>query len=76
MKTYTEIIFHLNILADEYVQYYNGTAKYVATKSVDGRSIRFPVNILQPYLTHSGVSGKFSMRYDENNKFVSIKKIN
>ena len=75
MNDCTEIIFHLNISADEYVRYYNGTAKYVITKSLDGRSIQFPVNILQSYLTHDGVSGTFSLRHDEDNKFIGIEKI-
>ena len=75
MDTCTDIIFHLNITADEYVRVYSGTAKYVITKSVDGKSIQFPANILQPYLTHDGVSGRFAMKYDKNNKFVSIQKI-
>ena len=76
MKEYTEIIFHLELSADEYVRYYNGTAKYVVTKSIDGKRIQFPVNILQSYITHEGISGRFSLKYDENNKFVSIHKIN
>ena len=75
MGACTDIVFHLNITADEYVRVYSGTAKYVITKSIDGKSIKFPVNILQPYLTHDGVSGMFSLKYDKNNKFISIQKI-
>lgn len=75
MRKHTEIFFQLEISADEYLRYYNGTAKYVVTKSIDGRKVRFPVNILQSYITHDGISGRFSLKYDENNKFVSIQKI-
>lgn len=75
MKKHTEIFFQLEISADEYLRYYNGTAKYVVTKSIDGRKVQFPVNILQSYITHDGISGRFSLKYDENNKFVSIQKI-
>ncbi|MCK4950799.1 MAG: DUF2835 family protein, partial [Gammaproteobacteria bacterium] len=38
MGTCTDIVFHLNITADEYVRVYSGTAKYVITKSIDGKS--------------------------------------
>lgn len=75
MKSYTEIIFQLEISADEYVRYYKGTAKTVVTQSIDGKKVQFPVNILQSYITHNGISGMFSLKYDENNKYVSIQKI-
>ena len=69
------IRFSLSISADEFVRYYQGTGKFVHTRGIDGRTVRFPANILQPYVTHSGVHGHFVMYYDENNKFVKLEKL-
>jgi hypothetical protein len=70
-----QIRFSLNISADEYVRYYRGSAKYVRARSSDGKTVRFPANILQPYLTHDGIHGHYVMHYDENNKFLKLEKI-
>ncbi len=70
-----DIIVALDIPADEYVRVYQGTAKYVVARSQDGRTVRFPVNILQRFLTRDGIQGVFRLRHDANNKFVSIERI-
>ncbi len=70
-----DIIVALDISADEYVRVYQGTAKYVVAKSHDGRTVRFPVNILQRFLTHDGIQGVFMLRHDANHKFVSIERL-
>lgn len=70
-----ELRFHLNISADEYSRYYRGTARFVHARSVDGRTVRFPINVLQPHLTHEGVHGEFILYFDHNNKFIRLDKI-
>lgn len=66
------IRFYLDISPDDYIAYYKGTAKNVLTKSIDGRSIKFPANILQRFLTHNGIKGLFELRYDDNGKYSDI----
>lgn len=75
MNSNNEVVFSLNISADDYLYYYKGKAKYVLTISQDGRKIKFPANALQSFLTHEGVSGRFRLRFDANNKLISIDKI-
>ncbi len=70
-----DIVVTLNIPADEYVRVYQGSAKYVVARSQDGRTVQFPVNILQPFLTREGIHGVFVLRHDANNKFVSIERL-
>jgi len=70
-----EVIFSLHISADDYLYYYKGKAKYVLTKSRDGRNIKFPADALRRFLTHDGVFGQFRLRFDENHKLISIEKI-
>ena len=69
------IRFRLTISALEYQQYYAGSIKAVVTRSIDGRTVRFPANILQQFLTREGISGEFVMVYDDNNKFQEIKRL-
>ncbi|HEY4731772.1 MAG TPA: DUF2835 domain-containing protein [Gammaproteobacteria bacterium] len=75
MNNQREIIFSLNISADDYLEYYKGRAKHVLAQSQDGRSVRFPANALQKFLTHDGVHGRFRLLFDENHKLTGIEKI-
>lgn len=70
-----EIRFILDIPADTLLQYYRGAAASVRARSVDGRTVQFPVNVLQPYVTHEGVRGEFVLCFDDNHRFVSIRKL-
>lgn len=67
-----EIRFRLNLSSEEFLAYYQGVARDVVTRSLDGRTVRFPANALRPYVTHEGVRGVFALRYDENNKLVEL----
>ena len=69
------IRFHLNIPAETYRQYYQGRVNEVQVRSLDGQNLRFPAAILRPYLSHVGVSGLFELEFDENQRFVSLKRL-
>ena len=65
----------LHIPAHEYQEFYSGTARHVAATASDGRTIRFPANILRPFINHDGIHGEFVIEFDDNNKFVAINRI-
>jgi len=69
-----KISIDISISSDEWLKIYRGTAKTVSTISRDGRSIQFPANILQPFVTHFGISGSFEIYFDNQGKFSSIQK--
>lgn len=75
MRKTSDIVIALNISSDEYLRVYQGTAKYVVARSQDGRTVRFPVSILQKFLAHEGIQGVFVLHHDAGNKFVSIERI-
>ena len=50
-------------------------ARDVVAKSVDGRTVRFPANVLRPFVTPDGVAGAFVLVYDEKNKFVEMRRV-
>ncbi|HSG59904.1 MAG TPA: DUF2835 domain-containing protein [Pseudomonadales bacterium] len=65
----------MNIPRDEYLRVYQGTARSVLAWDSLGRKISFPVNILQPFISHEGVQGKFRLDFDDQNRFVAIQRI-
>jgi Protein of unknown function (DUF2835) len=67
--------FALNIPQDVLLSYYEGTARAVVVKSLDGRSIQFPANVLRRFVTSEGVQGVFEMEFDEDNKFVCMRRV-
>ena len=67
--------FALDISGDVYQSYYTGVVQAVVVKSFDGRSIQFPANVLQQFVTRAGVQGVFEMEFDEQNKFVAIRRV-
>lgn len=65
----------LQIPADVIHSYYNGAAREVVATAADGRVVRFPANILRPFVMHDGVRGEFEIEFDANHKFVAIHRI-
>jgi len=66
------VIISLAIDVRQYESYYSGHVRDVVAISVDGRTIRFPANILQPFVTHEGISGVFELQYGEDGKLINI----
>ena len=64
-----EAEFDMTISSLELKKYYQGKAQNILVKATNGLRIKFPANLLLPYVGHSGVSGKFILSYDRNGKF-------
>jgi len=43
--------------------------------SEDGRSLKFPAALLQKFVTHGGVRGRFEISFNEQNKLVGMRRI-
>ena len=67
-----DIYVSLNISSDEITRWYAGEAHIVHAKSVDGRRVHFPANILRQFVTHQGVQGLFRISYSAEGKFIGI----
>ena len=68
------VSFYVDISADAFVEYYKGTGRYVRVQDKDGHSVQFPAGALQAFVTHAGVRGHFTVRYDDDNRLIDIKK--
>lgn len=69
-----EIIVDINISAKDMLAYYRGLVTKVVAIAVDGRKVEFPINLLRPFMAHSGVAGRFVIQYDANGKWQTINK--
>jgi hypothetical protein len=69
------VVVALNIPRDEYLRVYQGSARSVLAWDSLGRKISFPVKVLQPFVSHEGVRGKFRLEFDDENRFTSIVRI-
>lgn len=70
-----QIVVDLYISEDEYLRVYSGQARSVLAYSIDGRRVRFPANILQPFVTHAGIRGRFRIRFNSQGQFEKIEKL-
>ena len=66
----------LAISSTEFSRYYRGQASNVLCKTLDGRTVQLPAAVLRPYLTHDGIYGNFAIEFSEQNKFISIDRLN
>ncbi len=67
--------FSLSISPDNYAAYYEGAARNVQVVTLGGIKLRFPASVLRQFLTTSGIQGAFELEVDQNNKFVSIRRL-
>lgn len=70
-----EIRFYLNLSAEKYLHYYQGAARAVSVRSVDGRRLQFPAEHLRRFVTHDGVQGEFVIRFDDRHRFVGLERV-
>ncbi|MFT7684860.1 MAG: hypothetical protein ACI9FB_000201 [Candidatus Azotimanducaceae bacterium] len=68
----SSLIIDIRITREEYLRVYQDYIRQVKAVARTGESVRFPVTVLQPFVSAGGVSGTFELFFDINNKFVEI----
>jgi hypothetical protein len=58
MKRYE---FHLRITADQYLDYYRGTARHVIAKCTTAQNVQLPASLLQQFVANDRISGTFAL---------------
>lgn len=69
------VIVDLAISQDEMLRYYQGSARNVLVRARDGRSIRFPANVLRDHVSSNGVQGTFAIYFSADNKLKKIERL-
>jgi hypothetical protein len=70
-----KIRFSIAIPYDEFISYYQGIAKNIQVTAMDGRTVRFPANVVHKFLTREGINGVFDLYVDGDYKMIDLKKI-
>ena len=65
----------LNISSYQLRDYYEGAVDSVVARAADGRTVKFPANVLRSVVQDDGVYGVFELTFDKHNKFVSIRQL-
>jgi hypothetical protein len=67
--------FSLEIPAHQMARYYQGSASDVQVRADNGQRLKFAARHLRSFLTPQGVYGRFELQTDENQRFLSLKKL-
>lgn len=70
-----EVSVDIRLPADEYLRFYKGSAKSILVKSREGIRVKFPAELLRPYVTIDGIFGAFIISFDSANKIKGIRKM-
>jgi len=55
--------------------HYAGQVANVQTRSLDGRLVLFPAEVLRRVVTRDGVHGRFRLTFSDAGRFSSIKRL-
>lgn len=66
----------LSIPAERYVALYAGKVTSVRAVTEEGLRVQFPGKVLNRFVTHEGLYGRFELKIDNNNRLQSIGLIN
>jgi len=70
-----KMCFSIDISAEKYIAYYQGSAKFVQVITEEGLSLKFPASELQKFITHDGIQGRFEIVFNKQHKLVSMNRI-
>ena len=69
-----QVVVDINISAEDFMAHYRGSVRDVVALSRDGRRVRFPSSLLQPFLLHDGIRGSFQISFNDQGKFQRIER--
>ena len=64
--------FGLDISAQDYLRHYRGNINKVIATCADGKTVQFPSGLLTPFVTSSGVRGRFVLTCDDTGKGAAL----
>ena len=65
----------LYIPEDELMKWYKSQVSWVNACARDGRRVRFPVEVIRPYVLHNGVRGTFRIFFSDEGRFIRIERL-
>ncbi len=71
----TELKFRLDISRKQALRYYQGKARVVVVTTTIGQKLQFPAEQIRAFVSEDGIQGEFSIRFDNNNKLIGLKRV-
>jgi len=71
----SELKFYLNLTREQALRYYQGTARAIAVTTTNGQKLQFPAEHIRPFIGQTGISGYFSIQFDQDNKLIGLKQL-
>ena len=71
----TRYVIDLHIPTDELLRYYRGSTRGVLATARSGLRVRFPAEVLRPFVTRDGVRGTFSLEVDSAHRLTGIARL-
>lgn len=68
--------FHLDLSAEQYLDYYRGAARRVVARCTDGFTISFPASLLKAFILPNGVHGDFVLTCDDQHRGAALRRKN
>ena len=68
--------FRLELTSAQCLGYYQGIIRYVLVQADTGERVQISADHFRPFISHSGLSGRFELTTTAIGKFVALKKIN
>ena len=69
------VVLPIRLSVDEYLKYYRGSARNVYARDLQGRTVQFPANLLQRFVTANGIDGLFEITITAAGKLVDIQQV-
>jgi len=68
--------FRLELTSEQCLGYYQGIIRYILVQAESGERVQISADHFRPFISHSGLSGRFELTTTEMGKFMALKKIN
>ncbi len=68
-----DVVIHID--AKKWLSFYRQPNARVQSQALDGRIVELQASKLQPFVSHSGVSGRFRLTLNQDHKLLNIQKI-
>lgn len=70
-----EIRFSLNLSQEQALRYYQGSVQFVVVTTDNGKRLQFPAEHIRSFIGATGIQGRFSIVFDDDNKLIAINRI-
>lgn len=67
--------FSIHLSSEEFLLHYQGLAKALIVYAEDGRRVQLPAQNFRRHITRDGLHGRFEVELDDNNKLLSITRL-